>query len=67
MARATVERMIKALDPDAPAGATLAERIQRIKPRVSASRGQILDVVRVTGNGAVHSNDTPSGNDGTQC
>ncbi|MGW5049766.1 DUF4145 domain-containing protein [Actinokineospora sp. NPDC004072] len=56
LARATVERLIKHLDPEAPKGANLAGRIERIKARgVSTPVGQMLDVVRVTGNEALHS------------
>jgi uncharacterized protein DUF4145 len=60
LARATVERLIKHLDPDAPKGANLDKRIERIKARgVSTSVGEMLDVVRVTGNHALHVDDQP--------
>ncbi|HEY0448748.1 DUF4145 domain-containing protein, partial [Actinophytocola sp.] len=55
LARATVERLIKHLDPDAPKKLALDKRIERIKALgVSTPVGQMLDVVRVTGNGALH-------------
>jgi hypothetical protein len=57
MARANLEWLIKTLDPDPPTGASLAVRIQRIKPRVSVTLGQLLDIERVNGSGAVHIDD----------
>jgi hypothetical protein len=60
LARATVERLIKHLDPDAPTGANLAVRIARIKQRgVSTPVGQMLDVVRATANELLHEKDEP--------
>lgn len=60
LARATLERLIKHLDPDASKEANLASRITRIKDRgVSTPLGQMLDVVRVAGNGALHVEDQP--------
>lgn len=60
-ARVTVERLIKHLDPEAPKGAKLEQRIVRIKEQgISTSLGQILDMVRVTGNDAVHVDDQPN-------
>ncbi len=60
LARATVERLIKHLDPDAPKGANLDKRIERVKARgVSTPVGEMLDVVRVTGNHALHVDDQP--------
>lgn len=59
MARAAVERLIKSIDPDTPKRATLEIRISRLKSKVSTPLGQLLDVVRVTGNGALHLDDTP--------
>jgi hypothetical protein len=58
-ARVMVERLIKILDPGASPTAKLHQRIARLKSRVSTPLGQMLDVVRVTGNGAVHVDDQP--------
>jgi hypothetical protein len=54
LARATVERLIKTLDPDAPNRANLDARITRIRPRVSSSLGDMLEVVRYLGNKMLH-------------
>jgi hypothetical protein len=59
LARCTVERLIKILDPEAPSNANLDTRISRLKPRITRSLGEMLDVVRVTGNGALHVDDQP--------
>ncbi|MFJ8963315.1 hypothetical protein ACIRG5_28410 [Lentzea sp. NPDC102401] len=59
MARTTLERLIKVLDPSAPSGATLAVLNDRLRPRISATLGQRLDIVRVAGNGAVHVDQAP--------
>lgn len=59
MARAAVERLIRGLDPDAPKRAPLAARIQRLRGQVSTPLGQLLDVIRVTGNGVLHQDDSP--------
>ncbi len=61
LARATVERLIKLLDPDAPRKADkLDHRIERIRGRVSPPVAEMLDVVRVTGNKALHVEDDPA-------
>jgi hypothetical protein len=57
LARCTVERLIKAPDPDAPTRANLDARIERIKSQVSVPLGEMLDVLRVTGNGTLHVDD----------
>lgn len=59
LARATVERLLKHLDPDAPPGAKLVKRIARINERVSTPLADQLDIVRIAGNGAVHVDDEP--------
>ncbi|KOX16194.1 hypothetical protein ADK67_40285 [Saccharothrix sp. NRRL B-16348] len=59
LARATVERLIKTLDPDAPKKAKLDQRIDRIRDRLTPQTAQLLDVLRVTGNGALHVDDEP--------
>lgn len=60
MARVVVERLIKQIDDEAPSNANLAARISRLQGRVSTPLGQMLDVVRVSGNTAVHVDDNPS-------
>jgi hypothetical protein len=59
LARAAVERLIKLLDPDAPAGANLDRRIDRIRERVSTPLGELLEVVRYVGNKMLHVEDQP--------
>ena len=59
LARAAVERLLKLLDTDAPSSANLETRIARLRDRVSSPLGQLLDVVRVTGNQALHIEDQP--------
>lgn len=59
LARTTVEKLLKQLDSDASTKAKLDARIERVRPRVSASLGEMLDIVRVAGNGAVHVDDNP--------
>ncbi|MFC6090678.1 hypothetical protein [Saccharothrix lopnurensis] len=59
LARATVERLIRILDPDAPEKAKLDQRIERIKDRLTPQTAQLLDVLRVTDNGALHVDDEP--------
>jgi hypothetical protein len=59
LARATVERLIKLIDPEAPKRASLEKRIERIERHISTPLRELLDLVRVTGNGAVHVDDEP--------
>lgn len=59
LARAAVEKLLRHLDPDAPKSASLDKRIDRIRPRVSATLAKMLEVIRVSGNGAVHVDDEP--------
>jgi hypothetical protein len=59
LARATVERLLKEVDPHAPKRSTLEARIGRVRNRVSTPLAQMLDVVRVTGNDAVHTDADP--------
>ncbi len=54
MARATLERLLIELDPDAPSGSALDDRILRIETRVSSSLNDVLTVIRHGGNKAVH-------------
>lgn len=61
MARAAVESLIKSVDRDAAKKATLEERIRRLQGRVSTPLGRMFDVVRVTGNSALHQSvETPA-------
>lgn len=60
LARATMEHLLKHLDPNAPKRMNLDGRIARVRKRVTTPTGQLLDLVRVTGNGAVHVDDDPS-------
>jgi hypothetical protein len=50
LARATIELLLKKIDPAAPNNARLDGRIQRIQRSVSTPLTQLLDVVRFTGN-----------------
>lgn len=59
LARAAIERLIKIVDSTAPAHANLAGRIERIRPDVSASVAQMLDVVRHLGNKMLHGEEQP--------
>jgi hypothetical protein len=58
MARATLELLAKHVDPDAPKGASLVQRLDRIIPTVDSSLGQMLTFVRHVGN-AIHVKDQP--------
>jgi len=60
LARATLEKLVKHLDPDASSADRLNVRIARIQRQVSKGLGQILDVVRYTGNKALHDENEPS-------
>jgi hypothetical protein len=59
LARATVERLLRHLDTDAPKKATLESRIDRIRNQVGTPLGQRLDIVRVLGNGMLHVDGDP--------
>lgn len=59
LARATVERLVKHLDPDAPTKARLDDRIARLSGRISTPLQQLLDIVRVLGNDMLHVDDEP--------
>lgn len=54
MARATLERLLRELDTEAPRGAKLDQRIQRVASRVSSGLAGILDVIRHAGNKSLH-------------
>jgi hypothetical protein len=59
LARAGLEKLLRHLDVEAPKSASLDKRIERIRSKVSASLLQMLEVIRVSGNGAVHIDDEP--------
>lgn len=58
LARATLERVIRDLDPDA-GKIDLASRIDRIRPQVSLPLGKMLTVIRHAGNKSLHVEDEP--------
>ncbi|WP_185203039.1 DUF4145 domain-containing protein [Glaciihabitans sp. INWT7] len=59
LARATLERFLRDFDTAAPAGATLADRIDRVVPQVSAGLGELLTLIRHVGNKSLHVEDAP--------
>ncbi|MEU4675109.1 DUF4145 domain-containing protein [Amycolatopsis sp. NPDC023774] len=58
-ARVAIERLLKTLDSGAPTKTNLAGYIDRVRPRVSSPLARLLDVVRVTGNQALHVDEQP--------
>ncbi len=58
MARATLEFVLRELDPEAGEKATLNARIENVRPRVSSGLIEILDVIRYAGNESVHVGDS---------
>lgn len=58
-ARATLERLLKLLDPDAPKGSRLDEYIARVIPRVTVATGKLLTLIRHVGNKSLHVDDAP--------
>lgn len=58
LARASLERLLKKLDPEVEKG-DLAKRIELILPRVSSSLGKLLTVIRHAGNKSLHVEDYP--------
>ena len=59
LARATLERVLKDLDLDAPARADLVTRIGRMDGKVSSSLWRMLTVIRHVGNKTIHPEDEP--------
>ena len=59
MARATLEKLLKSLDPDAPKGTRLDGYIARVESKVSQPTWQLLTVIRHTGNKSLHIDDEP--------
>lgn len=58
MARATLELVLRELDPEVGEKATLNARIEHIRPRVSSGLMEMLDVIRYAGNESVHVGDS---------
>ena len=58
MARATLELLVKRIDPDAPPRSTLVQRLDRIIPLVDTPLGQMLTFARHVGN-AIHATELP--------
>lgn len=58
LARASMERLLKTLDPDAGT-ASLEKRIERLLPKVSSSLGDLLTVIRHAGNKSLHAEEDP--------
>lgn len=54
LARATLERLLKNLDPEAPRRTRLDGYIERVSVRVSTHTAQMLTLIRHTGNKALH-------------
>lgn len=54
LCRASMERLVKALDPGCPERTRLDERLVRLEGRVSSSTMQLLNVLRHVGNTALH-------------
>lgn len=59
LARATLERLLKALDPEAPKGSRLDGYIARVIPNVNVATGKLLTLVRHVGNKSLHVEDAP--------
>ncbi|WP_231567039.1 DUF4145 domain-containing protein [Frigoribacterium sp. MEB024] len=57
LARASLERLLRTLDDEAPAKARLDERIARLAPKVSSALARNLTVLRYIGNDALHGTD----------
>lgn len=58
-ARATLERLLKLLDPEAPKGSRLDDHIARAIPRVNLATGKLLTLIRHVGNKSLHVEDVP--------
>ncbi|MDM7991360.1 DUF4145 domain-containing protein [Arthrobacter sp. zg-Y877] len=54
LCRASMERLVKALDPECAERTRLDERLIRLEGRVSSSTMQLLNVLRHVGNTALH-------------
>lgn len=54
LCRASMERLVKVLDPECPKRAKLDERLARLEGRVSSTTIDLLNVLRHVGNTALH-------------
>lgn len=54
LCRASMERLVKSLDPECPQKTRLDERLVRIEGRVSSATIDLLNVLRHVGNTALH-------------
>jgi|GEM_PF-3022862 len=59
LARATLERLLKLLDPDASKSDRLDDYIARVVPRVNAATAKLLTLIRHVGNKSLHVEDIP--------
>ncbi|MGP9623560.1 hypothetical protein ACT3S7_11385 [Corynebacterium sp. AOP34-AQ2-28] len=59
LARATLERLLKNLDPKAPRGSNLNDYIDRARPHVTVSTFKMLTLTRHTGNKSLHVDTEP--------
>lgn len=59
LARATLERLLKRLDPDAPKKSQLDDFIVRVLPHVNVATGKLLTLIRHVGNKSLHVEDVP--------
>lgn len=59
LARATMELLLRELDPDAPKKARLDDRIARIEDKVSSGLGELLTFIRHVGNQSLHVTGAP--------
>ncbi len=57
LARAALERLLREVDPDAPARSNLEARIQRVSGEVSLPLARMLTVIRHVGNQSLHVKD----------
>lgn len=54
LCRASMERLVKHLDPDAPVKSRLDDRLMRLEGSVSSATSKALNVLRHVGNTALH-------------
>ncbi len=59
LARATLERLLKKLDPDAPENSRLDDYIARVIPMVNVATGKLLTLIRHVGNKSLHVEEVP--------
>jgi hypothetical protein len=59
LARATMELLLRELDPEAPRGARLDDRILRVENKVSSGLAELLTFIRHVGNQSLHVTGAP--------